>query len=130
MFVCWGYTAPHLEVPVHNAQAVQVLQRQNDLCSIESRSIFRKPALGFEVREKLPTCNEIHHQVEVGDVLEMAAQVDDKGVADLSQDTALSTCMRNLAQGVYVFGGLLMVGDMVKYTPPVGFSQGALWRAP
>lgn len=94
--VCIRQTYPHLEVSIHDVQAVQVLQRQNHLSSVKACGVLRKLALGLEVCEEFTTSHKVHDQVELGGVLKVSAKVDDKGVTDLPQDAALGTRMGNL----------------------------------
>lgn len=57
---------PHLEVPVHKPQAVQVCNGKHHLCGVEASELLAEDALPVELKEQMTAVDEIKHQVQLG----------------------------------------------------------------
>jgi hypothetical protein len=51
--------------PVHNPEAVQVLDGQQNLRAVDSHVVFKHNLLVVQMLEQLPTSHEIHDQIQL-----------------------------------------------------------------
>lgn len=72
-----------LQVPVHDGQAVEVVQRRHDLRGVEEGGGVVEPAGAAQVAEQLAPAHVGEQHVEEALVLGAPAQVHQEGVVDL-----------------------------------------------
>lgn len=76
-----------LQVPVDDVQAaVQVLEAQQDLCSVEPDFFDAEDFAHLHVRAQVATRQVLQTEVEVGVVLEGAEELDDEGAPAARED--------------------------------------------
>lgn len=77
------------EVAEDNVPLVQVLERQNHLCEVESHSLLRKPQLPSQVSAQIASWAVVHYQAQLVRGLEGVAKPHDERVLRQGEDVAL-----------------------------------------
>lgn len=73
---------------MHNAQRVEVTQRQRDFRGIKSDLLLLEHGLAAQMVENLATVQKIHHQVHFALGLEGKVQSDNEGMLNSAQNVA------------------------------------------
>lgn len=84
------------DVPVHNVQAVHILDGQNDFRRVEAGSVFREAPFPAQVEEKLTTGAIVQHKVQLVFRLEGHVHAHDEGVLNVPQHTPFRLGMFHL----------------------------------
>jgi hypothetical protein len=88
-----------LEITVNDIEAVQVLEREEQLCGVKPGSDLVELAFPLEVVEQLSTVDKGQDEVELFGRLEGELEGNDERAVDLGEDGALGEGVGDLAPG-------------------------------
>ena len=78
------------EITIDNSVAMEALESEDNLCSIESSSLFAEFAFLSQMKEEFASIEEVNNKVEAFWCLESIVQLDDERMADTFQDHSLN----------------------------------------